>query len=65
MNSNVLPAVKQIDRKNLNNLVTEVKETLATDLTVQLPTIKHKKFGIVDLWNCHKTLRTAASRRTH
>jgi len=65
MNSNVLPAVIQIDGKNLNNLVTEVKETLATDLTKQLPTLKQKKFGIVDLWNCQKTLRTAASRRSH
>ncbi len=65
MNSNVLPAVIQIDRKNLKNLVTEVKETLTTDLTGQLPTLKHKKFGIVDLWNCQKTMRTAASRRTH
>ncbi len=65
MNSNVLPAVVQIDRKNLKNLVTEVKETLATDLPGQLPTLKNKKFGIVDLWNCQKTLRTAASRRSH
>jgi hypothetical protein len=65
MNSNVLPAVIQIDRKNLKNLVTEVKETLATDLPGQLPTFKNKKFGIIDLWNCQKTLRTAASRRSH
>ena len=65
MNSNVLPSVIQIDEKNLKNLVTEVKETLASDLTGQLPTTKHKIFSIVDLWNCQKTMRTAASRRRH
>ena len=65
MNTNVLPSVIQIDRKDLKNLVTDVKETLATDLTGQLPTSKHKKFSIVDLWNCQKTMRTAASHRRH
>jgi hypothetical protein len=65
MNSNVLPAVIQIDRENLKNLVTEVKETLANDVKGNLLSLTHKKFGIVDLWNCQKTMRTAASRRSH
>lgn len=65
MKINTLPSVVQIDRKSLKNLVTEVKETLATELTGQISTLTHKKFTIVDLWNCQKTLRTAASRRRH
>lgn len=64
MNSNVMPSIIQIEKENLKQLVTEVKETLATNINLQ-PIIKNKKFGIVDLWNCQRNVRTAVSMRKH
>ncbi len=62
MNSNVMPAIVQIDRENLRQLVTEVKETLATDYRPE-NVLKHKSFGLTDLWKCRKSMRTATSLR--
>ena len=63
MNSNVMPSIVQIERENLRQLVKEVKETLATDYTVNTVTSKQRSFGVADLWNCHKRRRTATSLR--
>ena len=63
MTTNVKPSVIQIEKENLKKLVTEVKETLATDINLQSAGIKNKKFGIVDMWNCQKNVRTAVSMR--
>ena len=65
MNTNVMPSVIQIERESLKQLVTEVKETLATDINLTPTSVKNKKFGIVDLWNCQKNVRTAVSMRKH
>ncbi|MEO6330880.1 MAG: hypothetical protein ABIO55_18235 [Ginsengibacter sp.] len=65
MNSNVMPSIVQIEKENLRNLVTEVKETVATNINHQPKIVKQKKFGIVDLWNCRNTMRTATSLRRH
>lgn len=44
----------------LNNLVKEVKETVA----VGMPVINQKTaFGVVDLWNLERTRRTRIVRR--
>ena len=63
MKSNVMPSIVQIEKEKLRNLVTEVKETVATDINLKSNKIKDKKFGIADLWNCQNMMRTAASLR--
>jgi hypothetical protein len=65
MTSNVMPSIIQIEEESLKKLVTEVKETLATDLNLETRTPKNKKFGIVDMWNCQRNVRTAVSMRRH
>ncbi|HEY8690062.1 MAG TPA: hypothetical protein VIM07_12570 [Chitinophagaceae bacterium] len=65
MNSNVMPSIIQIEKENLKQLVTQVKETLATNINLQPTKIKNKKFGIVDMWNCQRNMRTAVSMRRH
>ena len=64
MNHNVNPSIVQIDKEDLKQLVTEVKETLATNINLQ-STPKNKKFAIVDMWNCQRNVRTAVSMRKH
>ena len=65
MNSNVMPSIVQIEKGDLKQLVTQVKETLATNINLQPTRIKNKKFGIVDMWNCQRNLRTAVSMRRY
>lgn len=65
MKNNVMPSVVQIDSENLKSLVTEVKETVATDLIEKYSVKRQKAFGIIDLWMCHKMMKTAASRRRY
>ncbi len=65
MNSNVMPSIIQIEKENLEKLVTQVQETLATNINLQPTKIKNKTFGIVDLWNCQRNVRTAISMRKH
>ena len=64
MTSNIMPSIVQIEEESLKQLVTEVKETLATDINLQ-PASENKKFGIVDMWNCQRRMRTAVSMRRH
>jgi hypothetical protein len=63
MKSNVMPSIVQIEKEKLRNLVTEVKETVATDVNLQSHPVKNRKFGIADLWNVQNMMRTAASLR--
>ena len=65
MNSKVMPSIIQMKEENLNNLVTEVKETIATDINLQLNATPDKKFGITDMWNSQRNARTAISRRRY
>lgn len=65
MTSNVMPSIVQIEEESLKQLVTEVKETLATDINLQPASEENKKFGIVDMWNCQRRMRTATSMRRH
>jgi len=62
MNSNVKTSIVKIEKENLRKLVEEVKETLATDI---ITGTKQKSFGIVDLWNRQKSIRTADSMRKY
>jgi hypothetical protein len=62
MNSNVKPSIIKIERNNLKEFMTETKETLARDVNLHQP-VRAKKFGIIDLWNCQRMMKTAISRR--
>ena len=65
MKSNVMPSIVQIEANQLKQLVSEVKETVATGL-VQVNKTKRNNttsFGVVDLWNIQRSARTMASRR--
>lgn len=65
MNSNVLPSIVKIEKDKLSKLVEEVKETLATNIKTDTAGTKQKSFGIVDLWNRQKSLRTSSSLRRY
>jgi hypothetical protein len=58
MKNNVMPSIVRIEANTLEQLVKEVKETVATDVT----TVKEAKqpvFGAVDLWNVNRKKKTA------
>ncbi len=65
MESNVMPSIVKIEPESLKKLVQEVKETLATDINIEIIGTKQKSFGIVDLWNRHRSLRTATLMRKY
>ncbi|MBV9987282.1 MAG: hypothetical protein JO301_06360 [Chitinophagaceae bacterium] len=55
MKNNVMPSIVQIEANTLQQLVQEVKETVATDVK----TSKQPVFGAVDLWNVNRKKKTA------
>ncbi len=59
MNSDVMPSIVQMDADVLKNLLTEVKETVAT--VIQLPEEKKSSFGVVDMWKIRRTAKSASS----
>lgn len=61
MKTSVTPSVVQMEREVLQQLVAEVKETLATDLNYAEPR-QRRSFGAVDIWNIRRRSRTAAGR---
>ncbi len=63
MNSNVMPSIVKIEKDSLRKLVEEVKETLATNIGMTTMSTKQKSFGIADLWNLRKSMRTATLMR--
>lgn len=65
MNSNVMPSIVQIEKESLRKLVEEVKETLATNIDTNSTVCKQRSFGLIDLWNRHKNMRTATSLRKY
>ena len=60
MKNEVMPSIVQMEYGVLENLLAEVKETLATD--IEMPESAKPSFGIVDLWNIRKNARSASSR---
>lgn len=50
MNSNVNNSIVVMESDELKTLVTEVKETVATNI---------KQFSAADLWNIQRNMRTA------
>lgn len=60
MKSNVMPSIVQIEANELKQLVSEVKETVATGI-VQVKNVKTSSpaFGAIDLWKIQRNARTA------
>ena len=65
MNSKVLPSIIQMEEESLKQLVTEVQETIATNINDQKSVVKPKAFNNVDMWNSQRNIRTAISMRRH
>ena len=57
MKSDVMPSIVQMEAEVLRQLVTEVRETIATDIKPD-KAIK-KSFGIIDLWNIRRKMKSA------
>jgi len=62
MNSDVMHSIVQMEPTILKQLVTEVKETVATD--VEFTKENKPSFGIVNLWNVRKNRSRQGSGRT-
>ena len=56
MMNHVMPSIVQMDAEELQNLVAEVKETVAT--VIQLPKPKEKTFGHLDMWNIRRNFKS-------
>ena len=61
--SNVMTSIVQIEGEELRQLVIEVKETLATNLQLEVNSGIPRRFTTVDLWKCQNKMRTASSLR--
>ncbi len=62
MKGNVMPSIVQIEAKELNQLVTEVKETVANDM-IRNNGSAMTSFSVVDLWNIRRSVKTARAAR--
>lgn len=58
MKSDVMPSIVQMDKEELQHLMAEVKETVATG--IQLPKEKEKSFGVVDMWNIRRNAKSTS-----
>jgi len=59
MNSDAVQSIVQMEPRILQQLVTEVKETVATGIEYPKKRVSKNSFGIVDLWNIRKNGRHA------
>jgi hypothetical protein len=59
MNTQNTNFFKQLGQEQLNNLVKEVKETVATGININNKNV----FGAVDYWKLQRNRRTRISRR--
>lgn len=60
MKTDVMPSIVKMEAEVLKNLVKEVKETVATDITmVKAP---ERKFRAVDMWNIQRNAKYAVNR---
>jgi len=57
MTNDVMPSIIQMEAEELQKLVSEVKETVAT--LIQLPETKKKTFGSLDMWNIRRNFKSA------
>ena len=57
MKNDVMPSIVQMEYGVLEAMLTEVKETLATD--IKMPEQVKPSFSIVDLWKIRRNAKTA------
>jgi len=58
MKDDVMPSVVQMEYGQLQDLLKEVKETVARDIKLPEPKTKNS-FGIVDLWKIRRNAKSA------
>ena len=60
MNSNVMPSILKMGKEELEQLLStaDVKETIANE--INLAKNQNRAFGIVDLWNIQRNIRSAS-----
>lgn len=63
MNSDVVQSIVQMKPQILKQLVTEVKETVATGVGLHPVNESNNSFSIVNLWNIRKSGRLSGSHR--
>jgi hypothetical protein len=59
MKGETMPSMVQLKEETLQQLTTEVKETIA--LSKDAAESSNKNFGVVDLWNRQRKMRSASS----
>jgi hypothetical protein len=59
MKNDVMPSIVQMDAEELQNLVAEVKETVATG--IQLPKARKRVFTASDMWNIRRNAKSASA----
>jgi hypothetical protein len=59
MKGEIMPSIVKIDRAHLEELMYEVKETLATDLMNSSKQANDKMFCAIDLWKIHRSYKSA------
>ena len=59
MKGEIMPSIVKIDRAHLEELMYEVKETLATDYATNKSMQKNKSFAAIDLWKIHRSYKSA------
>jgi len=60
MKDDVMPSVVQMEYGQLQDLLKEVKETIAKDVKFPEPKTK-KSFGIVDMWKIRTNAKSAST----
>ena len=60
MKTDVMPSKVQMEYGLLKNLLTEVKETIASDF--KLPQAAPRRFVASDLWHIRRNIKSAGSR---
>jgi hypothetical protein len=58
MKSDVMPSIVKMEYGVLQDLLTEVKETVAKDIKMPEPATK-PSFGVVDLWKIRRNAKLA------
>ena len=58
MKDDVMPSVVQMEYGQLQDLLKEVKETIAKDIKLPEPATK-PSFGVVDLWKIRRNAKLA------
>ena len=59
MKLDVKPSFVKMEKETLDQLVTEVKETIAV---IDLNKKSKRSFGLIDLWNIRRNVKSASGR---